>query len=211
MQGSRFHWTPLKNSSSDFGWGIASPPFRSLQSHIYSLYSNFHDLRTQILTPETTSLLASLAQSSMAGYCIEKHITAKQFELGSWACRYCNFNSLLNSHVPIQWAVVLLKRVWDISFLWNCSVCCNWDILHSTLLKLWSTLHTFSHTFYKTVKPTVSHVESENKRNKIRYTLLTPRGSLARAMVHHTATLSLTIRDWQDSTAVSKVMVPDTQ
>lgn len=92
-----------KNSSSDFGWGIASPLAHLGQhSHTYSLYSNFRDPHTEILTPETASLLARLAQSSMAGYCIEKHITAEQFELGSWACRYCNFNSLLNSHVPVQ-------------------------------------------------------------------------------------------------------------
>lgn len=60
---------------------------------------------------ETASLLACLAQSSMAGYCKEKHVTAEQFELGSWACRYCNLNSHLNSHVSVQWAVVVLSGV----------------------------------------------------------------------------------------------------
>lgn len=73
-----------KNSRGDFGWGITNPlAHLGPYSHIYTtLYSNFHDLHTEILRPETDSLLAYPAQSSLAGYCIEKHITAEQFEFG---------------------------------------------------------------------------------------------------------------------------------
>lgn len=61
--------------------------------------------------PETASLLACLAQSSMAGYCTVKHKPGQHFKLGSWACRYCNFNFLLNSHVSVPRSVVFWKTV----------------------------------------------------------------------------------------------------
>lgn len=136
-----------KNSSGDFGWGIASPlAHLGRCSHIsIPSFPIFMTCTRKILTPETASLLACLAQSSMVRYCIEKHITAEQFELGSWVCRYCNFNSPLNSSVPVQWAVVLLKRVWgNISLkmlcvlkLWGVKQRSGWcDFTYSILLKL---------------------------------------------------------------------------
>lgn len=107
---AHFNWPVVsaghhKNCGTGSVWGIESPSAHfGRHSHIsIPLYSNFHDLHMEIRTPETASLLARLAQSSVAGYCIEEHITAEQSELGSWACRYCNFKSPLNSHVPVQW------------------------------------------------------------------------------------------------------------
>lgn len=47
----------------------------------------------------------------MAGYCTVKHKPGQHFKLGSWACRYCNFNFLLNSHVSVPRSVVFWKTV----------------------------------------------------------------------------------------------------
>lgn len=69
---------------SIFGWGAACP--LSTLSQV-ALDFNFCDLLMEILTPHTASLLAWLAQDRI----LQRGAYNKQFDLGSCACRYCNF------------------------------------------------------------------------------------------------------------------------
>lgn len=69
---------------SIFGWGAAYP--LSTLSQV-ALDFNFCDLLMEILTPHTASLLAWLAQDTI----LHRGAYNKQFDLGSCACRYCNF------------------------------------------------------------------------------------------------------------------------